>query len=341
MKQTPIIMTTALVVFMLSFATMAHDDYGPDLMVNGQFNPGVELTGWEWIVPGLEDWVADDGYPDDGCLILNLAEGSDNGGTVSRNSDGSPGAGAPIPAADGVTNYRVSWSVKHEGGGTGGQHVRIHDNAGGCEPDPAGEAACLPFSFNTHGVPDEEWAEQFIIYTPAAGATQINFGNYGGGAAWGRNKYDNIRVRLVVTQVEDLIAAHIGDPNSHHTPASGPAGADGAQGPQGKQGDAGTNGSDGTAGSNGTDGAAGAQGPQGKQGPDGADADCVACADVATSAVDMACLILGENIPTSFAETQAAAATIVASLEISANICEGACDIGSEIDALINAKMNP
>ena len=55
----------------------------------------------------------------------------------------------------------------------------------------------------------------------------------------------------------------------------------------------------------------------------------------------MACLILGENIPTSFAETQAAAATIVASLEISANICEGACDIGSEIDAIINAKMNP
>ncbi len=65
------------------------------------------------------------------------------------------------------------------------------------------------------------------------------------------------------------------------------------------------------------------------------------CASVASSAVDMACLILGENIPTSFAETQAAAATIVASLEISANICEETCDIGSEIDTLINAKMNP
>jgi hypothetical protein len=196
----------------------------------------------------------------------------------------------------------------------------------------------MPFSFNTHGVPDEEWAEQHIIYTPAAGATEIVFNNYGGGAAWGRNMYDNIRVRKVIAQVEDLIASHVGDPDSHHAPGSGAAGS---QGPQGKQGDAGTNGSDGTAGSNGTDGTAGAQGPQGKEGPAGADADCVTCASVATSAVDMACLILGENIPTSFVETQAAATTIVASLEISANICEDTCDIGSEIDAIINAKMNP
>ena len=339
MKQTPIIMTIALVVFMLGFATMAHDDYGPDLMVNGQFNPGVELTGWENIVPGLEDWVSDDGYPNQGCLILNLAEGSDNGGTVSRNSDGSAGAGAPIPAADGVTQYKVSWSIKHVGGGTGLQHVRVVDNNGGCEPnpDPAGEDPCLPFSFNTHGVPDEEWAEQYIIYTPAVGATQINFGNYGGGEAWGRNMYDNIRVRLVVTQVEDIIAAHVGDPNSHHTPASGPAGADGDQGPQGKQGDAGTNGtngSDGTAGTNGTDGATGAQGPA------GAAADCVPCADVTSGAVDLACLVLGENTPTSYAETEAAALVIVNTLLISTNICEDPCDIGAGIQAAIDAKLN-
>ncbi len=339
MKQTPLIMTTALVVFLLGFATMAHE-FGDDLMVNGQFDPGVELTGWCCLAPGLEDWVSDEGYPDAGCLILNSLDGSDNGGT---NSDGA-GAGAPIPAADGVTQYKVSWSVKHAGQGDPHyQHVRIHDNAGGCEPDPAGEADCLPFSFNTHGTPGADWAEQSIIYTPAVGATEINFSNYGGGGLGGRNYYDNIRVRQVLSAPSDEhtaghLAAHEADPNAHHTPASGPAGADGAQGVQGKQGPAGANGSAGAAGADGTAGAAGAQGPQG---PAGADADCVACADVATSAVDMACLILGENIPTSFAETQAAAATIVASLEISANICEETCDIGSEIDTLINAKMNP
>jgi len=118
----------------------------------------------------------------------------------------------------------------------------------------------------------------------------------------------------------------------------------GPQGPQGKAGSdgaAGAAGADGTAGAAGSDGAAGAQGPQGKQGQDGAAADCVACADVANGAVDLACLVMGENIPTNFGETQAAAQVIVDTLLISTNICEDPCDIGSAIDALINAKMNP
>jgi hypothetical protein len=67
----------------------------------------------------------------------------------------------------------------------------------------------------------------------------------------------------------------------------------------------------------------------------------VSCADVASAAVDLACLVLGESQPTSFGETQAAATVIVNSLEISANICESTCDISTEIDALINAAMNP
>ena len=99
--------------------------------------------------------------------------------------------------------------------------------------------------------------------------------------------------------------------------SAGPAGPAGAQGPQGKQGDA------------------------GPAGATGADADCVACADVASGAVDLACLVLGENIPTSYAETQAAALVIVNTLLISTNICEPDCDIGSEINAAIDVKLNP
>jgi hypothetical protein len=97
----------------------------------------------------------------------------------------------------------------------------------------------------------------------------------------------------------------------------------GPQGPQGKVGAAGTAGTDGAA------------------GPAGADADCVACADVANGAVDLACLILGENLPTRVGQIQAAATVIVNTLLISTNICETDCNIGAEIDALIDAKMNP
>ena len=120
--------------------------------------------------------------------------------------------------------------------------------------------------------------------------------------------------------------------------AAAGAGAPGSEGPQGPQGKEGPSGSDGAVGANGSAGAAGAQGPQGEA---GADADCVPCADVTSGAVDLACLVLGENIPTTYSETEAAALVIVNTLLISANICEGDCDIGSEIDALINAKMNP
>ena len=59
------------------------------------------------------------------------------------------------------------------------------------------------------------------------------------------------------------------------------------------------------------------------------------------AAVDLACLVLGENLPTRVGQVQAAATVIVNTLLISTNICEPTCDIGAEIDALIDAKMNP
>jgi hypothetical protein len=102
--------------------------------------------------------------------------------------------------------------------------------------------------------------------------------------------------------------------------------------------DSGFKGDTGDKGDTGTDGT---QGPQGKVGATGVDADCVACADVANGAVDLACLVLGENLPTRVGQVQAAATVIVNTLLISTNICEPTCDIGAEIDALIDAKMNP
>jgi hypothetical protein len=113
----------------------------------------------------------------------------------------------------------------------------------------------------------------------------------------------------------------------------------GPQGPQGKAGDAGAAGTNGDAGTN---GAAGAQGPQGKAGADGAtgaDAPCVSCEDVASAAVDLACVILGASAATSVAELRADADVIVNSLMISANLCEGECDLGVQIDAAITAKL--
>ncbi len=65
------------------------------------------------------------------------------------------------------------------------------------------------------------------------------------------------------------------------------------------------------------------------------------CADVANGAVDLACLVLGENLPTRVGQIQAAVTVIVNTLLISTNICETDCNIGAEIDALIDAKMNP
>ena len=65
----------------------------------------------------------------------------------------------------------------------------------------------------------------------------------------------------------------------------------------------------------------------------------LACADVASSAVDLACAILGENPATSLVELQETANTIVNSLMISANTCEETCDIGAQIDAAITTKL--
>ncbi|HCN07209.1 MAG TPA: hypothetical protein DIT01_04685, partial [Lentisphaeria bacterium] len=71
----------------------------------------------------------------------------------------------------------------------------------------------------------------------------------------------------------------------------------------------------------------------------GADAPCVSCEDVASAAVDLACVILGASAATSVAELRADADVIVDSLMISANLCEGECDLGVQIDAAIAAKL--
>ncbi len=57
----------------------------------------------------------------------------------------------------------------------------------------------------------------------------------------------------------------------------------------------------------------------------------MACADVANGAVDLACLVLGENLPTRVGQVQAAATVIVNTLLISTNICETTCDIDLSI----------
>ncbi len=148
----------------------------------------------------------------------------------------------------------------------------------------------------------------------------------------------------------------------------GSAGPAGAQGPQGKQGDAGATGAagpagaqgpqgdagaDGAAGSAGDTGSAGAQGPQGDAGATGAagaagatgatgaNAPCKPCADVASAAVDMSCKILDVNPATNIQELRDTAQVVVDTLAISANVCETDCDIGAEINAAIDAKLNP
>ena len=89
-----------------------------------------------------------------------------------------------------------------------------------------------------------------------------------------------------------------------------------------------------------TPGEQGAQGKAGADGADGADAPCVNCQDVATSAVDLACAILGVNPPSSVQDIRATADAIKNSLLISANICDaGNCDVSSEINAAIDAKL--
>ena len=99
---------------------------------------------------------------------------------------------------------------------------------------------------------------------------------------------------------------------------------------------------DGTAG--GSAGPAGAQGPQGKQGDagaTGADAPCKPCADVAGAAVDLSCKILDVNPATNIQELRDTAQVVVDTLLISTNVRETDCDIGAEINAAIDAKLNP
>ena len=104
-------------------------------------------------------------------------------------------------------------------------------------------------------------------------------------------------------------------------------------------GEAGPAGPAGEAGPAGPAGPAGEAGEAGAQGPAGASAPCVDCDVVASGAVDLACLVLGEQIPTSIAGIQAAANIIVNTLLISTNICGDNCEIGAEINAAIENKQ--
>jgi len=71
------------------------------------------------------------------------------------------------------------------------------------------------------------------------------------------------------------------------------------------------------------------------------DGPCTPCVDVTAAAVEQLCKIMVANPPRSVLELQDAVNSTVDTLLISTNICETACDIGAEIDTLINAKMNP
>jgi hypothetical protein len=144
---------------------------------------------------------------------------------------------------------------------------------------------------------------------------------------------DNSLTEILVRDSDGTI--HVRDAST--LTSQGPQGKIGPQGIPGNNGNDGANGNDGL---QGEQGLAGADGAQGEQGLAGADAPCVDCDDVASAAVDLACLVLGENIPTSVAETEAAATIIVNTLLISTNVCEPDCDIGAGIQAAIDAKLN-
>jgi len=158
------------------------------------------------------------------------------------------------------------------------------------------------------------------------------------------------------TAVWDYVRVNAGANSADHGEISGalaaieakldnlPAGPAGPQGEAGAAGAAGTDGAPGAAGAAGTDGAAGAAGTDGAVGTDGtagADAPCKDCEDVASSAVDLACVILDVNPATTIQELQDTANVVVNTLLISANVCEPDCDIGSEINSAINTKLNP
>jgi hypothetical protein len=260
--------------------------------------------------------------------------GDDNSGSsVSLSTDGS------IVAIGAKQN---------DGNGADSGHVRIYqyhtdsdgdgvaDNADNCANTPAGEAVdangCSEFQKDSDNdgviLADDQCPD-----TPAGQTVNSN----------GCDAFQQLELvnQQLQGQIDNISLSPgpqgpIGPAGTNGT--DGAAGANGTDGSQGPVGPAGTNGTVGAAGANGTDGT---QGPQGKVGATGADADCVACADVANGAVELACLVLGENLPTRVGQVQAAATVIVNTLLISTNICEPTCDIGAEIDALIDAKMNP
>jgi len=90
----------------------------------------------------------------------------------------------------------------------------------------------------------------------------------------------------------------------------------------------------------GPQGPPGEDGATGPQGPPGADAPCKPCADVASAAVALACKILHVNPATNIQEFRDIAEVVVATLMISANVCELDCDIGEEINAAIDIALN-
>jgi hypothetical protein len=151
------------------------------------------------------------------------------------------------------------------------------------------------------------------------------------------------------TPLEFTIAADgsIAGPSSKIVPSSdglsvfievSVAGAPPPAGPAGPAGPPGANGNDGDAGPAGTAGTAGAAGATGAAGEN---APCVSCADVATAAADLACKIMGVSPPSTVSDLQDCAQVIVNSLQISANICDPTgCDIGAEITAALDAKLN-
>jgi hypothetical protein len=55
----------------------------------------------------------------------------------------------------------------------------------------------------------------------------------------------------------------------------------------------------------------------------------------------MSCKILDVNPATNIQELRDTAQVVVDTLAISANVCETDCDIGAEINAAIDAKLNP
>ena len=70
------------------------------------------------------------------------------------------------------------------------------------------------------------------------------------------------------------------------------------------------------------------------------DGPCTPCADVTAAAVEQFCQIMAASPPSSVPELQDTANSIADTLLANTNICEPNCDIGAEINALINAKLN-